>query len=79
MTRSLTSDHSAPGFRLLGILAVWLLFQAFVLPDTAAPPASQDPQPEPPLLVAPLDPRTPLPLEARQWVDDTLRQMTLLL
>jgi len=77
MTRSLTSDHSAPGFRLLGILAVWLLFQAFVLPDTAAPPASQDPQPEPPLLVAPLDPRTPLPLEARQWVDDTLRQMTL--
>jgi beta-N-acetylhexosaminidase len=77
MTRSSISDHSAPGFRLLGVLLVWLLVQTFVLPDTAAPPASQDLQPAPPLLVAPLDPRTPLPAEARQWVDETLRQMTL--
>ena len=77
MTRSSISDHSAPGFRLLGVLIVWLLVQTFVLPDTAAPPASQDPQPQPPLLVAPLDPRAPLPAEARQWVDDTLQQMTL--
>ena len=77
MTRRSIPDHSAPGLRLFGVLAVWLLFQTFVLPDTAAPPASQDPQSERPLLVAPLDPRAPLPPEARQWVDDTLQQMSL--
>jgi len=80
--RSGRADLNPPSWRVIGVLAVLLGLLA-LLPYQSTTPAvapvvaepAQAPQTAP--LVASLDPREPLPVEASRWVETTLSGMSL--
>jgi len=82
-TWKLRQPLSPHTWRLLGLLVLLLGALAFFpvgSPPPAAAPAAAGQTAETPFqvsLVAPLDPRTPLPAEASAWVESTLAGMSL--
>ena len=76
-----TAHLNARHLRLVGVLVALLALYAVVFPDGSPPSAEPAVAPsnvsQTAGLVAPLDPRAPLPADARRWVDETLASMSL--
>ena len=82
MNQSSTANTNPRGWPAALAVAALIVLQIAFLPSDSAPPAAEPTLTPPsttqiPELVAPLDPRVPLPREATRWVEDTLSAMDL--